>query len=197
MPDNTLWMIVGLGNPGRRYEQTRHNIGFLIIDRLAERYGIFLTRKKFENLYGKGEIEGVSVLLSKPMAYMNRSGFPVYRLAMHYGIGFNHLLVIHDDVDIDLGILKIKVKGGHGGHNGLKSIIDAVNGGEFPRIRIGIGRPPAHVDDATEHVLGRFSAEEKKALKPVLQRAEDAVTTIIRKGITKGMNQFNQTVQTG
>ncbi len=194
MGDNTLWMIVGLGNPGRRYDQTRHNIGFKAIDRLAKRYDIPLNKERFESRYGKGEIEGVKVMLAKPMAYMNRSGPPVCRLIKQYRIAFNQVLVIHDDMDIDLGKLKIKAKGGHGGHNGLKSIIDAAGGGEFPRIRIGIGRPLAHLDDATAHVLGRFSAEEKQILKPVLQRVEDAVTTIIRKGITEGMNQFNRTV---
>ncbi|MFZ2634433.1 MAG: aminoacyl-tRNA hydrolase [Desulfosalsimonadaceae bacterium] len=189
---NDSWMIVGLGNPGREYEKTRHNIGFMVVDRLAAGCGITLTQKKFDNLFGLGKIEDIPVILSKPMAYMNRSGPPVRQLAKYYQLELDHILVIHDDIDILFGNLKIKSKGGHGGHNGIKSIIDATGGSEFPRIRIGIGRPDAHQRDVTNHVLGIFTPDEMQSLEPVLSNAVDAAQLILKKNITISMNQFNR-----
>ena len=191
MSDETLWMIVGLGNPGSKYAKTRHNIGFLVIDRLAEKYDIPLTRNKFDNLFGMGKIETVKVVLAKPMAFMNRSGMPIVQMAKYHKLKLDQILVIHDDIDIILGNLKIKAKGGHGGHNGLKSIIDAFGGMEFPRIRLGIGRPDTQID-VTNHVLGKITTDEMKYLEPVLSSAMDAVQTVVKRGITIGMNKFNQ-----
>ena len=189
---NDSWMIVGLGNPGREYEKTRHNIGFMVVDRLADICGIALTQKKFDNLFGVGKMENIPVILSKPMAFMNRSGPPVQQLAKYYQLELDHILVIHDDIDILLGNLKIKSKGGHGGHNGIKSIICATGGSEFPRIRIGIGRPDAHQRDVTNHVLGSFTPDERQYLEPVLSNAVDAAQLILKKNITICMNQFNR-----
>ncbi|RJP84640.1 MAG: aminoacyl-tRNA hydrolase [Desulfobacteraceae bacterium] len=189
---NDSWMIVGLGNPGREYERTRHNIGFMVIDRLAESCGISLTQKKFDALFGVGKIETLPVILAKPMAYMNRSGPPVQQLAKYYQLESDHILVIHDDIDILFGNLKIKSKGGHGGHNGIKSIIGATGESEFPRIRIGIGRPESHHMDVTNHVLGKFTPDEMQYLEPVLSHAVDAAQLILKKNITICMNQFNR-----
>lgn len=194
MPDmvnDTPWLIAGLGNPGREYAKTRHNIGFMVIDRLAEKFNISLNQKKFDNLFGLGEIDGTKVILTEPMAFMNRSGPPILQLAKYYKLTFDHVLVIHDDIDILFGNLKIKTKGGHGGHNGIRSIIGASGNGEFPRIRIGIGRPDTHID-VTDHVLGKIAKEEIKHLETVLTSAAQAAQAIINKGLTLSMNMFNR-----
>ena len=195
MVNDTPWMIAGLGNPGREYAKTRHNIGFMVIDRLAEKFNIPLNQKKFDNLFGLGEIDGTKVILTQPMAFMNRSGPPIQQLAKYYKLTFDHVLVIHDDIDILFGNLKIKAKGGHGGHNGLRSITGAVGGSDFPRIRIGIGRPDTHPDthtDVTDHVLGKFAEKEIKHLDSVLSCAVEAAQSIIKKGLTLSMNTFNR-----
>lgn len=190
---NVAWLIAGLGNPGRRYQNTRHNVGFMVVDRLAQKYTISLSEKKHDSLVGAGVVEGFRVILAKPQRYMNQSGPPVARLAAYAGLESDNILVIHDDIDIILGKLKIKTKGGHGGHNGLKSIVAAVGTGDFPRVRIGIGRPDMAAD-VTDHVLGRFSAEEARMIQPVLDCAEDAVKTILCKGLIEAMNQFHKSV---
>lgn len=184
-------MLVGLGNPGRKYAPTRHNVGFMVIDRIAEINRIPMTQKKFESLIGFGEIEDKKVILAKPQAFMNLSGPPVLGLSSYYGMTYERILVIHDDIDLIFGQIKIKAKGGHGGHNGIRSIMDAFGCGDFPRIRIGIGRPGAQVD-VTDHVLGKFFPEEIQEVRPVLKNASDAAILIINKGITQGMNLFNK-----
>ncbi|PIP39502.1 MAG: aminoacyl-tRNA hydrolase [Desulfobacterales bacterium CG23_combo_of_CG06-09_8_20_14_all_51_8] len=191
MSDTFPWMIAGLGNPGREYAKTRHNIGFMVVDRLAEKYDIPRTQKKFDNNFGLGEIKNARVILTTPVAYMNRSGPPVMALAKFYKINLDHVLVIHDDIDILFGNLKIKTKGGHGGHNGIKSIIDAAGGSDFPRVRVGIGRPDTH-KEVTDHVLGKFSTDEMTQLETVLTCAAEAAQSIIEKGFTLSMNQFNR-----
>jgi len=191
MSDNGSWLIAGLGNPGRKYADTRHNIGFMVIDRLAKEHGITMTQKKFDTVFGGGEIGGIKVILTKPMAFMNRSGPPITHLAKYYKLESDHVLVIHDDIDILFGNLKIKAKGGHGGHNGLRSIIGAAGGGEFPRIRIGIGRPDTRIE-VTDHVLGKFTKDETGLLESVLTSAAEAAQEIINKGLTLSMNKFNR-----
>jgi PTH1 family peptidyl-tRNA hydrolase len=191
MVNSTPWIIAGLGNPGRKYAKTRHSIGFMIVDQLAEKFGISLNQKKFDNLFGLGEIDGTKVILTEPMAFMNCSGPPILQLAKYYKLTFDHVLVIHDDIDILFGNLKIKAKGGHGGHNGLRSIISALGSGEFPRIRVGIGRPDTHID-VTDHVLGKIAKEEIKHLETVLTCAGQAAQAIINKGLTLSMNTFNR-----
>lgn len=190
MPPNNIRLVAGLGNPGNAYHDTRHNAGFLVVDRLAEAFSIALDRRKFDVVMGRGRIENREVILAKPLAYMNRSGPPIQRLAAYFRISDGEMLVVHDDIDLAFGRIKIKDKGGHGGHNGLKSLINTFGGGNFARLRIGIGRS----EDATviDHVLGRFDAAESRIMDRIVAKACDAVVTIIGKGLQEGMNAFNQ-----
>jgi len=190
MPPVQIRMVVGLGNPGDAYRETRHNAGFLVLDQISEIFSIAMDRKKFDVVLGRGHWRDRELTLAKPQAYMNRSGPPVSRLAGYFKIPFDEILVVHDDIDLPFGRLQIKENGGHGGHNGIKSLMDAFGGGNFSRLRIGIGRS-ANIA-VSDHVLGRFSAEEDRILDRVLKRARDAVVTIIEKGLQEGMNAFNQ-----
>lgn len=193
-PETAAKLVVGLGNPGEEYSGTRHNVGFRVLDRLAETYSIALVESRFEVVFGTGSIRGIPVVLAKPMAFMNLSGPPTKRLADHLGISSEQTVVIHDDLDLALGRLKIKEKGGHGGHKGVKSLMDAFGGGSFTRVRIGIGRSSLTAGaktDVVEHVLGRFSDEEEAILAPILARACEAVVTLLCLGTKEGMNRFN------
>lgn len=183
--------MVGLGNPGAGYAKTRHNVGFKVVDDLAEHCAIEVGRFKFNTRYGRGRIETIEVILAKPMAYMNRSGPPTRQLADYFKVSPEAMIVIHDDIDLALGRLKIKKKGGHGGHNGVKSMIAAFGGGDFVRLRIGVGRSETEVD-VTDHVLGEFSAQESKLISQIIPRAREAVVTILSKGTKIGMNLYNQ-----
>ena len=185
-----LWLVVGLGNPGRSYTKTRHNIGFMVLDALADAFSIGVEKKKNDVIFGRGVIKGERVILVKPMAYMNRSGPSVRRFADYFGIPGENMLVIHDDIDLTFERLKIKMKGGHGGHNGIRSMIDAFGSGDFARLRIGVGRPGDH-KGVTDHVLGRFSESEQNVLDQLIMRARDAAVTILCDGIQEGMNAFN------
>ncbi len=190
MPEKSIRLIIGLGNPGGEYANSRHNTGFRVIEEIATTFAVSLDHKKFDILFGRGSIEKHNVILAKPMAFMNNSGPPVKQLAGYFRISSADLLVIHDDIDLAFGRLKIKEKGGHGGHKGVKSLMDAFGKGEFARLRIGVGRSERAVS-VTDHVLGRFSVEEKKMLKGILARAQEAVVTILSRGIKDGMNRFN------
>ncbi len=183
-------LIVGLGNPGRSYQDTRHNVGFMIADKIAGDFGISFSKKKFDTVYGRGLIEDNEILLVKPLAYMNRSGPPVQQLARYYRIQSKDMLVIHDDIDLAYGRLKIKEKGGHGGHNGIRSLIDAFGGGDFLRLRIGVGRSETG-SDVTGHVLGKFPAQQIQFLDRIIKNARNAVVTILSHGTKVGMNLFN------
>jgi len=193
VPGNKLWLVVGLGNPGAAYKKTRHNVGFMVVDEISETSNIPLDKKKFNTIYGRGCIEDVDVLLAKPLAFMNRSGPPIQQLANYFRIQCEDMLVVHDDIDLAFGRLKIKEKGGHGGHNGLRSLIDTLGGGDFVRLRIGVGRSEAEVS-VTDHVLGRFSVAEIKMLNQTIKRARDAVVTVLCKGTKIGMNVFNRKI---
>jgi len=190
MPEKRIWLIAGLGNPGAAYRNTRHNLGFKVLEKVAVAFSIQLDQTKFQTRYGRGMIEGVEAVLVQPLAFMNNSGPPVRSLADYYKIPGRDMLVIHDDLDLSFGRLKIKEKGGHGGHNGLKSLMSAFGGGDFARLRIGIGRP---VDErsATDHVLSRYTMEETEVLNQILERAQKAVEAILTDGLTVGMNRFN------
>ena len=183
-------LIVGLGNPGIQYEHTRHNAGFMVVDKLAGDSGISLNKNKFDVRYGRGIIEDQDVMLANPMAFMNLSGPPVQKLAAYFKIPSKDLVVIHDDIDLAFGRLKIKEKGGHGGHKGLKSIINAVGEDEFVRLRVGVGRSDTG-RGVTDHVLGPFSDEEAGVLDTILSQARDAVVTILTEGSKVSMNRFN------
>jgi PTH1 family peptidyl-tRNA hydrolase len=187
-------LVVGLGNPGPAYAGTRHNAGFRVLEQLAEAFGVPLVQESGEALFGAGCIRGVAVVLAKPMAFMNRSGPLVKGLIDSLGISSERTVVIHDDLDLALGRLKIKEKGGHGGHKGVRSLMDAVGGGNFTRVRIGIGRnrlPGGWQPDTVEYVLGRFSEQEETVLEPVMARACEAVVTVLCHGTKAAMNRFN------
>ena len=190
MPRNKLKLVVGLGNPGNVYRHTRHNIGFMVADKIALDFNISLNKKKFDTVFGRGFIENTEVLLAKPMAFMNRSGPGVQKLAHYYRIQCKHMLVIHDDIDLAYGRLKIKEKGGHGGHNGIRSLMAAFGRGDFVRLRIGVGRSEAG-GGATGHVLGRFSTEQSQILNRIITSARDAVVAVLSQGTKVGMNLFN------
>jgi len=182
-------LVVGLGNPGKEYVTTRHNAGFMAVDLIAQTFSISLDKKKFNTIFGKGSIQGVDVILAKPMAFMN-SGPPVQNLAGYFKILSKDMLVIHDDIDLDFGRIKIIEKGGHGGHNGVRSLMDAFGVDDFSRVRIGIGRSGSGTD-VTGHVLGKYSTDESKVLDQIISGTRNAVVTILCKGIKDGMNRFN------
>lgn len=190
MSERRTKMIAGLGNPGEKYERTRHNAGFLVVDRLSREFGIPLSKQKFDLVYGRGTMEGADVILAKPMSYMNRSGLPIRKLSDYMGLTSEDLLVIYDDIDLTFERIKLKEKGGHGGHNGIRSLIDSFGTRDFPRLRIGIGRPEGE-KDVTNHVLGRFTAEEAEIMDSVVEMAGQVVVTVVTKGLTAAMNNFN------
>ncbi|MCK5508026.1 MAG: aminoacyl-tRNA hydrolase [Desulfobacterales bacterium] len=190
MPQKKAFLVVGLGNPGDAYVKTRHNAGFMVLDNLADFLSVPVEKKKFNALFGRGLIEGSEIILAKPMAFMNLSGIPAQKILNYFKIPFEDMLVIHDDIDLAFGRLQIKENGGHGGHKGLKSIIETVGSGNFIRLRIGIGRSEDNIDIAN-YVLGQFNTNEKKILDKITEKARDAVVTTICKGTKKAMNIFN------
>jgi PTH1 family peptidyl-tRNA hydrolase len=190
MSSDKCILVAGLGNPGSEYSNTRHNIGFQVIEKLSEKYNIQLSKNKFQTIFGKGRIEGKEAILAMPQAFMNRSGLPLMNLSSFFKAKCEDFLVIYDDIDLPLKKFKIKPGGGHGGHNGMRSIVDAFGSSKIPRLRVGVGRPEKGRDVA-KHVLGKFSVEEAEIIPEVLQISTDAVGIIIREGITKGMNNIN------
>jgi len=190
MPQKRIRLVVGLGNPGNTYKNTRHNVGFMVVDQIAEAFSIALVKQKFDTIFGRGSIDGVEVILAKPTAFMNISGPRVQKIAGYYRILSEDMLIVHDDIDLAFGRIKIKEKGGDGGHKGVRSIIDAFGGGGFTRLRIGVGRPEAGVS-AADYVLGKFTIKEKKVLHRIITEARDAVVTILCKGAKEGMDRFN------
>ncbi len=185
-----LYLIVGLGNPGREYAETRHNVGFMVIDAVAKQEGIALSRVKSKAIYGQGQLGKQKVILAKPQTYMNLSGQAVSGLARFFKIPNENILVIHDDMDIPLGTLRIRKDGGPGGQKGIKSIIEQLGTTAFPRIRFGIGRPPGRMDPKA-YVLERFLPREKEDFDFTLMRARDAVLTFVNDGIDRTMNNYN------
>ena len=190
MPKDRFCLIVGLGNPGEVYRLTRHNIGFMIVDGLARRHNILMNKRRFEAVFGLGLADERPVILSKPMTFMNLSGRAVRNLAHSFNLDTKDLLVIHDDIDLVFGKIKIKRKGGDGGHKGLKSLIEAFGSGAFGRVRIGIGRPETK-QEVKGYVLNRFDPQQEAVLDKVISMAQDAVETILLKGLTEGMNRFS------
>jgi len=186
-----LKLIVGLGNPGKQYADTRHNVGFLVIDYLAEKLGIKVDRVKFKSVIGEGFVGYEKVVLAKPQTYMNLSGEAVIDMVQWYKIGPEDLLVVFDDMDLPLGKLRLRMKGGAGGHNGMKSIIYLIQSEEFPRLRIGIGRPENENVESVDYVLGKFSDEEAKIITEAVKKAADAVLEVLEKGVEKAMNEVN------
>ena len=184
-------LVVGLGNPGRRYARTRHNLGFLLLDRIAEVRGIRIGDDRCESLVGRGEWERESLVLAKPQTYMNNSGVAAAALLRRFRVRGADLVVTYDDLDLPFGRLRIRCGGSAGGHRGLASILQHVADRDFVRLRMGIGRPPAGVDPV-EYVLSRFSAEEQRSLEDILSRAEEALEAIVLKGPVRAMEDFNR-----
>lgn len=190
-----MYIIVGLGNPGKKYEHTRHNVGFDTIDVLAERYHISVDAKKHKALYGKGTIEGRKVILAKPQTFMNLSGESVRELIDFYKVDeTEELIVIYDDISLDPGQLRLRAKGSAGGHNGIKNIIAHLGGQEFKRVKVGVGEKPKGYDLA-DYVLSRFPGEERREVDAALERAADAVVKIITDDMASAMNEYNKKVE--
>ncbi|MDY6988166.1 MAG: aminoacyl-tRNA hydrolase [Thermodesulfobacteriota bacterium] len=190
MPEDRFRLIVGLGNPGEKYRHARHNMGFMVVDRLARAHGILLGRRKFNVLFGRGKVGSRQVILAKPMSYMNLSGPAARDLAFFFKLEMQDILVIHDDIDLVFGQIKIKEKGGNGGHNGVKSLIEALGTGEFTRLRVGIGRPETR-QRVRAYVLAGFDAQQETLLEDVIATAQDAAETILFKGVPEAMNRFH------
>lgn len=183
-------MIVGLGNPGAGYTQTRHNAGFMVLDKFAATYQLTVEKKQCRSLLGQGFIEGQKVLLVKPQTYMNKSGEAVLEILNYYRDGIEDLIVIHDDLDLAFGRLRFKRDGGTGGHNGLKSITQMLNSPEYSRLKIGIGRPPEYMPTEA-YVLSSFSVEEKERLPEIVKNAVEGLKTWCFEGVEVAMNKFN------
>ena len=185
------WLIVGLGNPGEQYENTRHNVGFLVADELGERGSFPIQRLKFKALTNTAVIGGQGALVMKPTTYMNLSGEAVGEAARFYKIPPSRVLVISDDVDLPLGKLRIRTGGSAGGHNGLKSVIQHLGANQFPRLKVGVGGKPHPDYDMADWVLGKLQGEDKKVMDQAVKRAADAVECLLRDGPQKAMNRFN------
>lgn len=186
-------LIIGLGNPGFKYVSTRHNIGFLAVDKLAHDHNISIAARNFDACFGKGNIDFIPVLLVKPQTFMNISGSSVKKFVDYYKIDLENLIVVHDDIDIPFGMIRIKAGGGHAGHKGLISIIESLGNSEFTRVRIGIGKPPDKSMVET-FVLETFTDDEKKTLPLITMTTSDAVTAIVISGVQAAMNQYNYRV---
>jgi PTH1 family peptidyl-tRNA hydrolase len=186
--DRTL--VVGLGNPGPKYAGTRHNAGFLVVDLLAERLGGRFKAHKGRADVVEGRLAGLPVVLAKPKAYMNESGGPVVSIARFYKVPVERIVVVHDELDLPYGAVRLKVGGGDGGHNGLRSVTSAVGSKEYARVRFGIGRPPGRQDPA-DYVLREFAAAERKDLAFHVDRAADAVELLLAEGLVAAQNHFH------
>ncbi|HOW23828.1 MAG TPA: aminoacyl-tRNA hydrolase [Sedimentibacter sp.] len=183
-----MYIIAGLGNPGKEYTNTRHNSGYMVLEYLAEKLDVKLNKLKFNSVYGETSINGEKVMLVKPVTYMNKSGMAIGEIIRFYKIPTENLVVIYDDIDIPLGTLRIRPNGSAGTHNGMKSIISAI-GSEFPRIRIGIGRNQEM--DLADYVLQEFSPSERDILAPIIERAGEAALEIIKKDVESAMQKYN------
>lgn len=185
------WLIVGLGNPGREYQSTRHNAGFRAIDLLAEKLGCKIDRAKFQGLYAQVNYGGGKLFLLKPQTYMNLSGRAVLQLSAYFSIPPERIIVLFDDISLPPGRLRIRAEGSAGGHNGIKSIIAEVGSQAFPRVKIGVGAKPDPEFDLADWVLSTFSAKEEKDLRFALENAADATLSIIDKGVPETANKYN------
>lgn len=186
-------LIVGLGNPGREYSRNRHNVGFMMIDRFAERIGLKFERIKHNTLISDGRLEGDKIILAKPLSFMNLSGQAVKSLVSFYKINNENVLIVYDELDISQGVIRLRPGGGAGGHKGMRSVIDHLGEG-VNRLRIGIGRPPEFMDPA-DYVLQNFTELERVKIDDVLDHAVEAVLCFIKQGISEAMENFNGVVE--
>lgn len=184
-----MHLIVGLGNPGKEYEKTRHNIGFDAIDYISSKYNIEVNRKKFKGVYGDGRISNEKVILLKPTTYMNLSGDSVREVADFYKISNDNIIILYDDISLDAGRLRIREKGSAGGHNGIKSIIANLGTDVFPRVKIGVGQP-VH-GELVGHVLGKFSNEDREKIEKTFEPTSKAIEVMIKESVSEAMNKFN------
>jgi len=191
-------IIIGLGNPGRGYANNRHNIGFMCLNHFAKMQGIRFDKKRGKARIGTGEVAGGKVVLARPQTYMNRSGEPVGYLIKRFGVNFNDLLVIHDDLDLPLGKIRIRQGGGSGGHKGIKSIVACLGSQDFVRLRVGVGRPTATEDsseisdaDIIAYVLTDFTPDQKQIITMVIPRVSEAIYCLLTEGLTAAMNKYN------
>ena len=184
-----MYLIVGLGNPEEEYSNTRHNMGFNVINKLAEEYKIDVNRNKFDALLGTGSIEGEKVILLKPQTYMNLSGKSIIQVVNFYKIPLQNVFVIYDDIDIEPGLIRIRKKGSSGSHNGMKSVVAELNSEDFARIRVGIGKPENN--DMINYVIGKIPKEGQEPLEEGVLKAKQAVVEILKNGLDRAMNKFN------
>lgn len=185
-----MFVIAGLGNPGKQYDRSRHNIGFETIDYLSAIYRIPLAEAEFKALIGKGFIQGKKVILVKPQTYMNNSGLALRELIDYYKLQSQQLIVIYDDIDLDTGVIRIRLNGGAGTHNGMRSILYHLGTEDFPRIRIGIGKPDSN-QDLAGYVLGRLNPEEQRVVNKAIEKVADAIAEIMVAGIPSAMSRYN------
>ncbi|MGJ7045273.1 aminoacyl-tRNA hydrolase [Thermoanaerobacterium thermosulfurigenes] len=183
-----MYIVVGLGNPGKEYEKTRHNVGFEVIDSLSKKLDIAVNKIKFKSLIGEGLYKGEKIVLQKPQTFMNSSGEAVYDIVDFYKLPLSNLIVVYDDKDLDVGKIRVRKKGSAGGHNGMKSIIYILNSEDFPRVRLGIGKPKG---DMIQHVLGRFEERDMDIVANSIDNAANAVLDIIENGVEHAMNLYN------
>lgn len=189
-----MYLIVGLGNPENEYSNTRHNMGFCTINKLAQELQIDVNKSKFNSLYGTGMFNGQKIVLLKPQTYMNLSGEAVKAFFDFYKLNLEDIIVIYDDIEIEKGAIRIRKKGSSGSHNGMKSIIECLQTENFTRIRIGIGKPEHH-NDMINYVIGKISNEEQKNLEPGIEMAKDATIELIKSGVDIAMNKFNTKIK--
>ncbi len=186
-----MYIIAGLGNPGKQYDMTRHNIGFHTIDYMADKLNVKVKKLKFKALYGECEIAGEKTLLIKPQTYMNLSGESIAGFAQFYKINPSNIIIINDDISLETGRIRVRPKGSAGGHNGLKSIIYMLESDEFPRVKMGVGAPKNENYDLADFVLGHFTKEEIPIMEKAIIKASDAAEEIIRAGVASAMNKYN------
>ena len=189
-PDGERYILVGLGNPGDKYARTRHNIGAMVVEKLLADGNVSLKSHKSGCLIAESELGGERVVLARPTTYMNDSGRPVRELARWYKASPDHLIVVHDEIDLPFSEVRVKAGGGTAGHNGLGSIVAHLGTKDFPRVRVGVGRPPGR-KEAAGHVLNEFSASERRELPDIIQRAADAVEEVLSVGVERAMNVYN------
>lgn len=186
------FLIAGLGNPGLTYEKTRHNAGFMAIDKLAEKYGCNFSKHKFEGIYGECDIEGKRVLLLKPQTFMNNSGRAVSQITAFYKIPYDNCLIIYDDISLDIGNIRIRRKGSAGGHNGIKDIIELAGTENIPRIKIGVDKKPNPEYDLKDFVLGKIPKEKWDDFEKALEKSVSAVGELLKNGIDSAMNKYSK-----
>ena len=185
-----MYLIVGLGNPGNRYQQTRHNIGFMVLEAIAARWAVDIKQKSFEALWNRGKVAGANVLLAMPQTYMNLSGNAVRSLQAYFKVDTGNVIVIHDDLDLPFGAMRLKAGGGDAGHKGLKSIVNCLGSADFTRVRMGIGKP-ADRTPVEDYVLQKFNPDESARLQEIIQSASEAAADIIQSGLQQAMAKYH------